>query len=283
MRLGRNTQDRMILAIIGLDIAHQTHIVLIELGIRRSHRRREVVSTQIDNRHSRAEGTSSCIPACGRIAIKRILIDIGHYLPRYIRACIARDTTTRVSNSKIIRIEIASYNTSIGTRSVLGLILEWIATRRSINTISTGIAIADKLNLASLERFSLKELAIGDKLLNRSSTTVSLGTALEDHLMLFEARFLGIRQCDQINDGIIAFYLDDMSRFGRGRSIKPNGIEVALGIGKANRQRLARESNTEIGRWEIKTIGSIFYNGATNESDASVGSWNGLSLKAKRR
>ena len=153
MSLGCHTEDRMIFTIIGLDIAKETIIVTTEILVFRCQSSREVICTQIYNGHSRMEIRLSSIPTSqlGRILVEGLEIAIRHPPSLELRIIVACDTHTRVRDRHVVCIEIARYDSGIGARCVFCLWREALFAAWSIHTITTGIAIADKLQLAHLQ------------------------------------------------------------------------------------------------------------------------------------
>ena len=169
-------------------------------------------------------------PACGRVAVDSILIDIGHDFPWDIRTSIAADTTPRVRNSHIISIEIARNDTSIGARGILCFISKRIFATRCIYSIATGIAIADELNLTLLESRGLNKTTIGNELVHGCLTTTCFRAFLNNYLMLFHFRFFYIGRQNQFDNRIVSLDLYDACWFSTSRGIQPHGIEVTFAI-----------------------------------------------------
>ena len=162
MRFCCHTQNRMFLTIIGFDVIKKAVIMFAEILVFRSQRGGEIVSAQIYDGHCRMEIRLSCIPTCVlcRIHIKSLQITIRHPPTFELGVVVASNTHTRVCYSHIVRTKIARNNRSVRTRSVLCFRREALFARRSIYTITTGITIADKLQLTLFERSSWIKLSI---------------------------------------------------------------------------------------------------------------------------
>ena len=102
--LGGDTQDRMVLAIVGLDILEETIVVLAEILVLRRQSSREIICTQIYDSHSRMEIGLGSIPTIdlGRVLIEGLEITIRHPPAFELGVVVAGNTHTRVCNSHII-------------------------------------------------------------------------------------------------------------------------------------------------------------------------------------
>ena len=237
------------------------------------------------------------IPTSGlsRVHVKGLKIALWHVPLRELRIVVTNHTHTRVSYRDIISAEIARNDSSIGTRSVLCLRGEALFLGRSINTITTSIAITNKLEHSLAKWSGLEELTIGSKLMDSGTTLLALGAFLNNHLVYRTTTLDKIVRINQFDDILTWFHLDDTMRCSAGRSVDPDRVVVMefsrssfvsstyLEVSSLHSERLTSESDTEIGSGPVERNAGALYSSTAYEGNTIVNCRDSLSRKAKRR